>query len=198
MSSNSATTKGTLVLKNLGTDFSLKNTSTSGSATFKVKRDDVTASLVVSDQTLRSPQSLKDVTATVDYKVAQVKGLTVNTKYEFSTAKYQAGVTYNTSVANKPLVVKGTYNSKDGKISGDATVTVSKDQKANVVFNQEKVNSAKYTVARDGFTFEPSYNFDKKAAAFSVSKKQGSDNLKLSYDLQSENAAFEWSRYDLF
>jgi hypothetical protein len=63
-----------------------------------------------------------------------------------------------------------------------------------VVYNQDKVTSAKYTIVKGDFTYEPSYNFDKKAPAVSVAKKQGKDNFKISYDLKSENASLEWNR----
>lgn len=47
-----------------------------------------------------------------------------------------------------------------------------------------QLTSAKYTVVKGSLTVEPSYNFDKKAAAVAVSKKQGKNNFKLSYDLK--------------
>lgn len=79
-------------------------------------------------------------------------------------------------------------------LTGETTVTVATDQKANVVYNQSKLISAKYTLVKNSFTYEPSYNFDKKAPAVSVAKKQGKDNFKISYDLKSENATAEWNR----
>lgn len=190
----SATPKGTLTLKNIGTDVSIKNVAASGAVTLKYKKCNVSASLALSDQTVRSVKTLKDVVATADYKVSQVKGLTVNTKYEFAPKKWTAGLTYDTKVANKAVTVKATYNNKDKKVAGDATLSLCKNQKANVSFNQEKFISAKYTLTKDDYTFEPSYNFDKKAPAVSISKKCCKDTLKLAYDLKSENATLEWNR----
>ncbi len=84
-------------------------------------------------------QTLKDVVATVDYKVPKIKGTVLNTKYDLGTKKWQAGATWDGTVANKASTVKLWYSNKDSKVAGETTVAVNKDQKANVTFNQNKV-----------------------------------------------------------
>lgn len=54
--------------------------------------------------------------------------------------------------------------------------------------------TAKYTYTRGDFTYEPSYNFEKKGPAVAVTKRHGKDSFKASYDLKSEGAALEWNR----
>lgn len=191
----SATPKATLTLKDIGSGFSTKNVVAGGTSTLRYKRGDFNASLAASDATVKNIKSLRDVVATLDYKVPKgVKGVTVNTKYELGPKKYTVGATWDGKVTNRATTVKATYSNKDNKVAGEATLAVTKTQKANLVFNQEKMISAKYTVVNNDFTYEPSYNFDKKAPAVAISKKQGKANLKLSYDLKSENAALEWNR----
>ena len=87
-------------------------------------------------------QSLRDVVATLDYKVPKgIKGVTVNTKYELGPKKYTVGATWDGKVTSRATTVKATYSNKDNKLAGEATLAVTKTQKANVVFNQDKVGA---------------------------------------------------------
>lgn len=89
-------------------------------------------------------QSLKDVVATLDYKVPKgPKGVTVNTKYELGTKKYTLGATWDGKLGGKASTLKGFYTNKDSKFAGEATVSVNKSQKANLVFNQDKVRAGR-------------------------------------------------------
>ncbi|KXZ51108.1 hypothetical protein GPECTOR_14g9 [Gonium pectorale] len=194
---SSVTPKGTLTIKDLSAGVSSANVGTAGTATFKAKRGDISASLAVSDNTVRSVKTLKDVVATLDYKVAKVKGATLNTKYDLGTKKYQVGATWEGDVGKKATTVKAWYGSKDGMFAGEATVVAAKDQKANVTFNQKEVLTAKYTIVKGDFTYEPSYDLPKQAPSVAVTKKQGKDAFKLSYNLKTEGAALEWNRKPL-
>lgn len=69
----------------------------------------------------------------------KIKGTVLNTKYDLGTKKWQAGATWDGTVANKASTVKLWYSNKDSKVAGETTVAVNKDQKANVTFNQNKV-----------------------------------------------------------
>ncbi|GFR48407.1 hypothetical protein Agub_g10301 [Astrephomene gubernaculifera] len=175
----SLTPKGTLTIKDASAGFGKGNVAATGLATLKYKCGGLNASLALSDASVKSIKTLKDVVATADYKVKQVKGTTLNTKYDLGTKKYQVGATWEGSLAKKATTVKLWYGNKDNKVAGEATVSLVKNQKANVTFNQQKVLTAKYTLANGDFTYEPSYNFDKQAPAVAISKKQGKDNFKL-------------------
>ncbi len=58
------------------------------------------------DGTIKNIKSLRDIVATVDYKVPKVKGITANGKYELGTKKYTAGATWDGTVANKNTTLK--------------------------------------------------------------------------------------------
>jgi len=193
----SATPKGTITLKSIGAGFGKDSIGTAGVATLKFKKGSLNGSVAFDDNTIRNVKSLRGVVATVDYKVPKVKGTVLNTKYDLGAKVWTVGATWDGKLANKAVTQKVTFSNKDKKVAGDTTVAVAKDQKANVVFNQSKVISAKYTLAKGDYTYEPSYNFDKKAPALAVSKKHGKDSFKVSYDLKSEAAALEWTRKPL-
>mmetsp|Transcript_16299 Transcript_16299/g.40565 ORF Transcript_16299/g.40565 Transcript_16299/m.40565 type:complete len:227 (-) Transcript_16299:661-1341(-) len=189
----SVTPKATLNVNSIGPGFGKSNVGAGGIATLKWKRSKFNASLALSDGTLKSVKSLKDVVLTADYKAP--KGVTVNSKYEAGPKKYQVGATWDGNVAKKATTLKAWYSNKDNLVAGEATVNVAKGQKANVTFNQKKVLTAKYTYTKGDYTAEPSYNFTRKAPAVAVTKKLGSkDTLKVSYDIKSEGAAAEWAR----
>jgi hypothetical protein len=69
---------------------------------------------------LVSLQTLKDVVATVDYKVPKVKGTTLNTKYEAGPKLYTVGATWEGKIANKAVTQKITFSNKDKKVAGKA------------------------------------------------------------------------------
>lgn len=64
-------------------------------------------------------QTLKDVVATVDYKLPRVKGTTLNTKYEAGPKVYTVGATWDGKVANKAVTQKVTFSNKDNKVAGE-------------------------------------------------------------------------------
>lgn len=75
-------------------------------------------------------------------------------------------------------------------VVGETTVTVAKGQKANVVYNQSKLISCKYTLSKGDLTYEPSFNFDKQAPAVAVTKKQGAkDTIKVCCGLERRCSA---------
>lgn len=189
---SSVTPKATLTVSNIGPGFGKSNVGLGGNATLKWKRNKFNASLALSDKTVQNAKSLKDVVLTADYKAP--KGVTLNSKYEAGTKKYQVGATWDGSLASKATTLKGWYSNKDNLVAGEATVTVAKGHKANVAFNQKNVLSAKYTLTQGDYTAETSYNLARKAPAVAITKKLGAkDTLKVSYDLKSEGASAEWS-----
>ncbi|PNH03298.1 hypothetical protein TSOC_010664 [Tetrabaena socialis] len=190
----SVTPKATLTVKDITNP---KGATAAGLATFKLKKGDVNASLALTDQTVKNVKTLKDVVATVDYRAPRLRGVVLNSKYEFATKKYQVGATWDGQLLEKPSTIKLWYTNKDNLAAGEATVGVARGQKANVTFNQKKVLTAKYTLAKGDFTYEPSYNFVRSAPAVAVSKKQGKELFKLAYDLKSEVASLEWTHKPL-
>lgn len=184
--SQSVTPKGTLVLNASG------KAAFSGATTFKLKQDKLSASLAITDATIKNTKSLKDVVATVDW--AANKSVAVNTKYELGSRKYTVGATLDQKLAGKATTLKLSYSNKDKLVAGEATAALAKGVKANTTFNQKRVLATKLTLTKGDYTIEPSYNLVRAAAAVSATKKLGGkDTLKISYDLKSQAAAAEYA-----
>mmetsp|Transcript_35614 Transcript_35614/g.79164 ORF Transcript_35614/g.79164 Transcript_35614/m.79164 type:complete len:228 (-) Transcript_35614:691-1374(-) len=192
----SDTPKATLTLNKIGSGFGKNNVTGGIVNTLKFKRNAFNASLAVSDKTVypfANAKKLVDVVATTDYKLPK-GGVTANAKYELGPKKYQVGATWDGKVANRGTTLKGWYSNKDKLVSGEGTINVNKNQKANLTFNQKKLLTAKYTLNKGTFTYEPSYNFDKKAPAIAITKKIKANTLKVAYDLKSEGASLEFNK----
>lgn len=194
---NEYTPKATVTLKDVGPGFNASKVLGGFNNTYRIKRGKLNASVAFSDKTftplaLSEVQKLKDTVATCDYKLA--KRVTLNTKYELGTKKYQVGGTWDGKMLNKVTQLKGWYTNKDNLAAGEATVALNSKAKANVTFNQQRVLSAKCTLTKGKFTAEPSYNFPKKAPAVSVTARvHGPDTLKLAYDIKSEGTTLEYA-----
>uniref|UniRef100_A0A7S3QKK9 Uncharacterized protein n=1 Tax=Dunaliella tertiolecta TaxID=3047 RepID=A0A7S3QKK9_DUNTE len=187
-----ATPKASVSFKNLGPGFCPKtNTSAGATSKLKLKRGKFTGGLELSDATLNKPKTLTDLVATADLKTCN--GVTLNTKYEAGTKKYQLGATWNGTVSDRTTALKMWYSNKNNMVNGE--VTVGKAEKLNVTFTQQQLLNAKYTIPDGDFTYEPSYNFVKESPSLAVTKKlSAKDSLKLTYDIRGHGASAEWAR----
>eukprot|EP00878_Enallax_costatus_P047331 GHUV01057866.1.p1 GENE.GHUV01057866.1~~GHUV01057866.1.p1 ORF type:complete len:167 (-),score=25.09 GHUV01057866.1:214-714(-) len=131
------------------------------------------------DPSLLIPQARNDLKLSVSHNI------------QSKAAKF--GFTHDRKINGKKTTFKVNYLTKAKAINGEVISQLAPNKKATVMFTDREVTNAKIALTDEQWTYEPSYNFIRKAPSLAISRPMHGGKYKFGWNLKTDDLTLEYT-----